>query len=171
MSFRTAFSGEEPAFLRALRSICANSAVKIFNLPSGAPMSHLRTADVDSNKPCHPEPLQRRGTCFYAKKMPLVFFQLALFYIHIFEFARLEHFAAVQTFHKFGVFFAGDYSYTGVLALGQIVRHRGRLDRAGYGHRFRTIAVPGPKCAEQTRAGIGRIFIGRMGSCQAQNSL
>jgi len=31
------FSGEEPAFLRELRATSANSAVKIFNLPSGAP--------------------------------------------------------------------------------------------------------------------------------------
>src|SRR5438067_494222 len=68
------FSGEEPAFLRALRSICANSAVKIFNLPSGAPMSHLRTADVDPSSPCHSEPLQRLGPCFYAKTMLLAFF-------------------------------------------------------------------------------------------------
>jgi hypothetical protein len=66
-------------------------------------------------------------------------FQLALFNLHIFEFAGFEDFAAFQAFHKFGVLFAGNYSYTGVLALGQIVRHRGRLGRAGCGHRFRIL--------------------------------
>ena len=54
------------------------------------------------------------------------FFQLALFNFHIFEFTGFEDFTAFQAFHKLGVFFAGDYAYTGVFALGQIIRHRGR---------------------------------------------
>jgi hypothetical protein len=57
------------------------------------------------------------------------FFQLALFNFHIFEFTRFEDLAAFQALHKFGVLFAGNYSYTRVFALGQIGRHRGRGDR------------------------------------------
>src|SRR5581483_10379386 len=71
-------------------------------------------------------------------------FQLALFNLHIFEFARLEHLAALEAFHKFGVFFASDYPYARMFALGRVVLHRRRLDRAGCGHRFRTLAFPGP---------------------------
>jgi hypothetical protein len=69
------------------------------------------------------------------------FFQLALFNFHVFKFTGFEDFTAFQAFHKLGVFFAGDYAYTGVFALGQIIRHRGRLGRAGCGHRFR-ISLP-----------------------------
>ena len=57
------------------------------------------------------------------------FFQLALFNFHIFEFAGFEDLAAFQALHKFGVLFAGNYSNTRVFALGQVVHHRGRVDR------------------------------------------
>src|SRR5581483_3840185 len=56
-------------------------------------------------------------------------FQLALFNLHIFEFARLEHLAALEAFHKFGVFFASDYPYARMFALGRVILHRRRLDR------------------------------------------
>jgi hypothetical protein len=42
--------------------------------------------------------------------------QFGLFDIHVFEFAGLEDLAALQAFHKFGVFFAGHNLHTRVLA-------------------------------------------------------
>jgi hypothetical protein len=81
------------------------------------------------------------------------FFQFALFNFHVFKFTGFEDFIAFQAFHKLGVFFAGDYAYTGVFALCQIILHRGRLGRAGCGHRFRNIASSG-QSPEETGAGI-----------------
>ena len=42
--------------------------------------------------------------------------QALLFNIHVGEFVRVEDLAAFQTFHKFGIFFAGEYANAWVFA-------------------------------------------------------
>ena len=66
-----------------------------------------------------------------AHRSPLFLFQLALFDIHIFEFAGVKDFAAFQAFDKLRVFFAGNYANAGMLAFSGVGFHRGRLCRAG----------------------------------------
>ena len=71
------------------------------------------------------------GERLMAEGGQLSLLELALFNLHISEFAGFEDFAALETFDKFGVFFASHNLYTRVLALCHCAAHSGgsrRLD-------------------------------------------
>ena len=96
----------------------------------------------------------------------LALLELALFNLHVSEFAGFEDFAALEAFDKFDVFFASHNLYPRVLAFCHCGAHSGgfrRLDGIiDSGLAFRQ--------ADRSNddAGIGGIFSWKRAACQAE---